>query len=233
MPAVPIIAAGASIAGGLLNKKKGKGSTSQESGKQSEQYQFDPTAFSEYQGLQPQVAKTFSDFMARPWESGFFQNALTQTSEATGQRANVMRSNLLNPALMAQGSVSNPSAFLLSQNNAIGRNASRERADSLTNLLLGSANLRFNAAQQAGAYRPLQIGATSNYTKGGSTNESSGSWPGNLLGAAGGILGGLPNRSPSPSNIPGYAGGIMAAYPNTASLFPPITAPGYNPYGPR
>ena len=190
---------------------KKKTSETESSSRRNDQYQFDPTALSTYQGLQPQIGKTLGDFMAHPWESGYFQKALTRASEGTGQRANVLRSNLLNPALMAQGSVSNPNAFLLSQNNAIGRGASRERSDALTNLLMGSANLRMQAAQQAAGYQPLQTGATSEASGKSKTTEKTGGGWASLIAPIAGIAaapftGGASLSLLGMQNAPGFTG---------------------------
>lgn len=230
---------GSAVAGGLLNRNKGK-KTSESGSSQSTATQnttFDPTGLSTYQGLQPQVGSTLSDFMSNPWESGWFQQALNRSSEGTGARTQAQIQNLFNPAMGLAGAsgggvdagyLSNPNAFMADQLGRISRGASRERANTLSNLLLGSAGLRMNAANTAAGYRPLATGQTGTESRAysGSTQAGQGgSLLGDLFGLGGNILLGGINRD---NTNPGYAGGIMAGFPDTGFL-PPITAPRFTP----
>lgn len=217
MPAiVPAIGLGSSIAGGLINRRKGSGgsSTSQSTSTRNDLFNFDPAALEAYQGLQPQAAAALGDFMSNPWQSGFFQQALTRSGEETGRRADAARRNFMNPALVGgvsgggvqTGSLANPSGFFAAMMGDVERGASRERADSLVNLLLGSADLRQRASQQAMSYRPLQTGASSTGTSrsSGTTNTNTGgSLLGDLLGVGGNILlGGMGGGNSGGSSLP-------------------------------
>lgn len=200
MPAVPIIGMGASLAGGLLNKKKG--------GQQTTTNQFDPAGMAAYQGLQGPGANVLQDYMKDPWTAGFFQNQMARTNESAGLRAQSALSNLYNAAGgvsgvsgggVATGAMANPNAWLASQVGAIGRGTSREKAESLSNLLINAESLRRGAAGAALAYRPLQTGQT--------TTTPQGSMLGNILGMGGNALmsspwGGGSKASPSASPTP-------------------------------
>lgn len=206
-----LIGAGLGIGGGLLNRRKrGQSTSSSTSNSTATQTNaYDPFGLSAYQGLQPQVASTLSDFMSDPWKAGWFQNAMTKASEATGQRAGLANQNLFNQALLgtrsggdvATGAISNPNAFFASEQARIGRQASRERADTLTNLLLDSQGLRMGAANAAAAYRPLQTGATttSSGTQSGTQQQGGGSFWGDILGLGGNVLMGLPGMMGGPT----------------------------------
>lgn len=221
---IPLLAglgAASSLLGGLFGgKKKQTTETDQSSNYYGNSWQdilFNPEGLATYAGLQPTAGGVLMDLMQRPWESGYFQHALTKASEGIGQRAQSAYGNLLNPALTGgggAGSIANPNAFMASQMNMIGRGASKERNDALVNLLLGSAQLRANAAQTAANYRPLQtgqVGHTSGASQGHSTSTttgSSGSLLSNLLSAGGnlGMLGGAllggQSYQPPPLNVP-------------------------------
>lgn len=184
MPAVPIIGMGASLVGGLLNKKKG----AQQNTQSSEQIQFDPASMQRYQDLQNTGSGVLQDYMKDPWNAGFFNNQMARANEGVGQRAQTAIGNLTNAAMgLGGGAVSNPNAFLASQMNAIGRNASRERADSFSNLLINAENLRRGAAGAALSYQPLRTGTTGTQ----STQQPQGSMLGNILGAGGDLLTGF------------------------------------------
>lgn len=208
MPAVPIIGAGASLVGGLINRRKGANQSQTSEGSfnrtDTQNLAFDPTALGAYQGLQPQIAGTLGDFMSDPWNAGYFQKALTRVNEGIGARAQTSIRNLMSPTLgvmgqsgggVGTGTIANPNAFMASQLSRIGRSASREKAEALTSLLLGAQGLRFNAANAAMGYRPLQTGSTTTSQgterRSGTTNSSQGSWLGDILGTGGAILGGL------------------------------------------
>lgn len=208
MPAVPVIGAGASLVGGLINRRKGANQSQTSEGSfnrtDTQNLAFDPTALGMYQGLQPQIAGTLGDFMSDPWNAGYFQKALTRVNEGIGARAQTSIRNLMSPTLgvmgqsgggVGTGTIANPNAFMASQLSRIGRSASREKAEALTSLLLGAQGLRFNAANAAMGYRPLQTGSTSTsqgtQQQRGTTNSAQGSWLGDILEAGGTIGGGI------------------------------------------
>lgn len=205
-----LIGAGLGLAGGLLNKKKGSTASSQGTATRT----FDPAALSAYQGLQGPAAGVLQDYMKDPWAAGFFQNQMTRASEGTGQRAQTLLGNILNPAMLSQGALSNPNAYLASQTGAIGRGASRERADSFTNLLMGAEQLRRVAAAGAMGYQPLQTGGTSSET----TQGPKGSMWGDLLGLGGNILGGIPFGGSM--NPPAYTGLGSSSFGNFLNNMP-------------
>lgn len=193
-----IIGAGASIGGGLLNRRAG------DQRKTGEQYQFDPAALGAYQGLQPQIASNLADIMQDPWKAGYFQKAYERASEQAGAHAQQGIQSLFNPALgvmggaggAGTGAVANPSAFIASELGRIQRGASRERGDALTNLLLGAQGLRQSAIGQALSYRPLQTGGT------GTTRDTKGSIWGDLLGGAGNLINSFYPQSPRSMGAP-------------------------------
>lgn len=146
---------------------------------QQQQNQFDPTAMSAYQGLQGGAASTLQDFMQSPQSSGYFSQLLRQASESIGGRTQTAIDNLSNPALGAN--VSNPSAFFADQLRRTALGGQRMQSDALTNLLTQFAQMRLQAAGQAGGYRPLQTGGSGTQTM---TQSGLGSWLPQLAGAA-------------------------------------------------
>lgn len=195
-----ILGAGAGIAGNILNRNAGNQSTST----------YDPYTMELMRQLSGQGASVLSDYMKDPWAAGFFNQQLAKSSEATGQRAQTLLGNILQPSLNAD--VSNPSAYRASQIGAIGRGASRERADSFASLLSAAENLRRGSAGAALGYRPLPTG----------TREKSGSLLGNILGVGGNILmggfggGGGANAIPINSVQPG--GGLILGGSGSAGM---------------
>ncbi len=188
MPAaVPLIGAGASLVGGLLNKKKGTS--------ESTTAQFDPQSMDTFHQLNGQGAGVMEDYMKDPWNAGFFNNQLQQSNRAIADRAQASKFNLFNAANgvggvsgggVATGAVTNPNAFMASQMNALGRNTSHEKGDAMNSLLIGAENLRRGAAGAALSYKPLQIGSNVN-------QQGGGSMLGNILGTAGNVLTNLPS----------------------------------------
>lgn len=208
--AAPFIGTALGIGGSLLNKNKGQSATTQSSGSSNttSTREFDPFTMELMRSLQGQGARVLGDYMQNPWAAGFFNQQQSRASEGTGQRAEVMRRNLLNPAFMAAGGASNPSAFMASQQAAIGRNASRERADSFVDLLGQAENLRRGAAGGALAYQPLQTGASGTSQEQQTSTESAkkGSIWGDLLSLGGNALMSLPKKQSTTAPLPFMSG---------------------------
>lgn len=206
---------------------------------------FDPFGLQTYQGLQPQIGSTLSEFMSNPWQAGYFQNALTRASESTGARTNTALQNLL--ANTRDGGLGNTNAFLLSQRGKIARGASRERADNLTNLLLGAQGLRQSALNQAMGYNPLELGQSSDSKMNSSSTAVEktgglGTWLPQLVGSLGGaFLGGMGGRvggggagagggfARAGNFAPAGTLGSFSQSPIMPSIF---NTPSYRPYAP-
>ena len=165
------------------------------------QRQFDPSGLATYQGLQPGIGNVLSDFMSNPWRSGYFQQQLGRANEMIGQQGRTNLAGVLNLATQG-GGVGNMPAFLASEGARVARGTQRNQSNALTNLLLGSSQLRLGAAGQAQGYNPLETGQNS--TSNSSSVEKTGglgSWLPQLIGAGlgmaaggmggGGMLGGL------------------------------------------
>lgn len=143
--------------------------TSNTSSNQSQQFAqnraFDPAALGQYQNFQPQIAGVLGDYMSNPWQSGHFQQQLGRANEFIAQQGRTAQQ-----ALLGQTPGGGGGAFRASELARLQRGTQRSQSNALTNLLLGSSQLRLGAAGQAQAYQPLETGQ-SGTSSGTSTSQ--------------------------------------------------------------
>lgn len=189
---------------------------------------FAPAGMQAYNSLMPQMQGVLSNFMQNPMQAGYLNMLLQQGIHGAQQQGNVQQQNLMQNLAAGGFGGQNLSPFLQSQTAKIGRATSGMKAQDYMNTLLQGANLRMQAAGQAGGYRPLQtgsqttqqvsglgtwlptlLGAGLNFATGGGLGMLGGLFGG---GGGGGIYQGMPygaySSGPGLGSLPAEWGGI-------------------------
>ena len=201
----PLLGAGASVAGGLLNKRAKSTDTSSGTSSStsninnSTQFQFDPTGMDAYNQLTPMGTSTITDYLTDPLKATYFNNQLAGSNRLLGGLAVRHKQNIgLNMAALGAAPDPMRQAQMAGQ---IGRSTSALQADSFLKLLMQAEAMRRGAATTALNYNPLQTGSnmTGTTTTNGTTSNTSQTNPGtsiwgDLLSLGGNALMSLPKK---------------------------------------
>ena len=141
---------------------------------------YNPGALKQYNGLQPQISSTLSNFMQNPLTSSFFNQRVGMGNKQISQQAGAGMQGLLSNFRSSGmgGATTNP--FLQSMISRQGRATAGAMSSNFLGQLTNANNLQLTATGMSQAYQPLLQGSTSTQTQSGL-----GTWLPQLLGAEG------------------------------------------------